>query len=159
MFSKTRLLAAASTKESLEISNFRRIFFAAGRRSKDLLKIAIFCGLRGVVGRISALSLEIRIVSRKFKRVAGNPPKSRNFSARAGSLRSAAGLFNLQREIRKFGCSFDFPADDFVFHRRSGFPAEHCDFPTRLFLLPPDRLILRWTSQCSGSAVDDPLEI
>jgi hypothetical protein len=28
-----------------------------------------------------------------------------------------------------------------------------------LFVLPPDRLILRWTSQCSGSAFDDPLEI
>jgi len=43
------------------------------------LKIAIFCGLLRVVGRISTLSLEIRIVSRKFKRVAGNPPKSGTF--------------------------------------------------------------------------------
>jgi hypothetical protein len=159
LFTEIRLVAAASTKESLEISNDDGIFSSAGRQSNVLLKIAIFCGLLRGVGRISALSLEIRIVSRKFKRVAGNPPKSRNFSARAGSFSSAAELFNSQREIRKFGCSFDFPADDFVIHRRSGFSAEHCDFPTRFFLLPPHRLILRWTSQCSGSAVDDPLEI
>jgi hypothetical protein len=157
--SEIRLLGAASTKESLEISNADRIFSSAGRQSNVLVKIAIFCGLLRVVARISALSLEIRIVSRKFKRVAGNPRKSRNSSTRAGSFSPAAELFNSQREIRKFGCNFDFPADDFVFHRRSEFSAEHCDFPTRLFLLPPDRLILRWTSQCSGSAFDDPLEI
>jgi hypothetical protein len=159
LLSEIRLLAAASTKESLEISNDDEIFSSPGHQSNVLLKIAIFCGLLRVVGRISTLSPEIRIVSRKSKRVAGNPPKSRNFSARAGSFSSAAELFNLQREIRKFRCSFDFPADDFVFHRRSGFSAEHCDFPARLFLLPPDCLIFRWTSQCSGSACDDPLEI
>jgi hypothetical protein len=55
------------------------------------------------VGGISALSLEIRIVSRKFKRITGNPPKSRNFSARAGSFRSSAELLNFQPEIQKFG--------------------------------------------------------
>jgi hypothetical protein len=76
-------LSAASTKESLEISNFGRIFSAAGRRSKVLVKIALFCGFPGVVCGISVLSLEIRIVSRKFKRIAGNPPKSPDFSARA----------------------------------------------------------------------------
>jgi len=75
-------LSAASTKESLDISKLDRIFSAAGRRSNGFLKIALFCGLPGVVGDISALSEEIRIVSRKFKRIAGNPPKSRNFSHR-----------------------------------------------------------------------------
>ena len=39
----------------------------------SLLKIALFCGLPGVLGGISVLSLEIRIVSWKFKRIAGNP--------------------------------------------------------------------------------------
>jgi len=68
-----RLLSAASTKESLDISKLDRIFSAAGRRSNAFLKIALFCGLPAVVGGISALSLEIRIVSRKFKRFAGNP--------------------------------------------------------------------------------------
>jgi hypothetical protein len=96
-------LSAASTKESLDKSNLDRIFCAAGRRSKDLLKIAIFGGLPGVVGGISALSLEIRIVSRKFKRIAGNLPKSGNFSARAGSFRSSAELLKFQPETRKFG--------------------------------------------------------
>jgi len=83
--------------------NLDRIFSAADRRSNALLKIALFCGLPAVVGGISALSLEIQIVSRKFKRIAGNPPKSRNFSARAGSFRSSAELLNFQPEIRKFG--------------------------------------------------------
>jgi hypothetical protein len=83
MGSGIRILSAASTKEWLEISNFGRIFSAAGRRSKVLLKIPPFCGSLGIVGGISALSLEIRIVSRKFKRIAGNPRKSLNFSARA----------------------------------------------------------------------------
>jgi hypothetical protein len=54
---------------------------AAGQN--DLLKIAFFGGLPGVVGGISALSLEIRIFSWKFKRIAGNLRKSLNFSARA----------------------------------------------------------------------------
>jgi len=71
--SEIRLLSAARTKESLDISKLDRIFSAAGRRSNAFLKIALFCGLPAVVGGISALSLEIRIVSRKFKRFAGNP--------------------------------------------------------------------------------------
>jgi hypothetical protein len=79
-----------------------RIFSAAARRSKAL-KIALFCGFPRIVAGISALSLEIRIFSRKFKSSAGNPRKSRNFSARAGSFRSSAELLNFQREIRKFG--------------------------------------------------------
>jgi hypothetical protein len=74
--SEIRLLAAPNTNESLDISNFDRIFSAAHRRSNARLKIALFCGLRGVVGGISGLSLEIRIVRRKFKRIGGNPPKS-----------------------------------------------------------------------------------
>ena len=37
------------------------------------LKIALLCGLPGVLGGISVVSLEIRIVSRKFKRIAGDP--------------------------------------------------------------------------------------
>ena len=90
-------------KNRWTISNLDRIFSAADRRSNALLKIALFCGLPAVVGDISALSLEIQIVSRKFKRIAGNPPKSRNFSARAGSFRSSAELLNFQPEIRKFG--------------------------------------------------------
>ena len=93
------LLSAASTKESLDISNLDRIFSAAGRRSNALLKIPLFCRLLEVVGGISALSLEIRIFSRKFKRIAGNPPKSPNFSARAGSCRASAELLNFQLEI------------------------------------------------------------
>jgi hypothetical protein len=101
--SEIRLLSAASAKESLDISNLDRIFSAAGRRSNVLLKIALFCGLLEVVDGISALSLEIRIVRRKFKRIGGIPPKSRNFSARPRSFSSAAELFNVQRESRKFG--------------------------------------------------------
>ena len=58
--SENQLLSAASTKESLDISNLGRIFSAAGGRSNALPKIALFCGLLGVVGGISALSLEIR---------------------------------------------------------------------------------------------------
>src|SRR6202521_5833057 len=95
--SEIRLLSAASTKESLDISDFDRIFSAAGRRSNALLKIALFSGLLGIIGGISAPSPEIRTVSWKFKRIGGNPPKSRNFSARAGSLRSSADLLNFQR--------------------------------------------------------------
>jgi hypothetical protein len=76
-------LSAASTKEWLDISNLDRIFPAAGGRSNALLEIALFCGLLKVAGGIAALSLEIRIVSWKFKRIVGNAPKSRNFSARA----------------------------------------------------------------------------
>src|SRR5205807_1900110 len=95
--------SAASAKESLDISNLDGIFAAAGCRSNVLLKIELFCGLLEVVGGISALSLEIRIVRRKFKRIAGNPPKSRNFSARPRSFSSATELFNVQRESRKFG--------------------------------------------------------
>ena len=79
------------------------MFSGAGRRSSALLKIALFYGLLEVAGGISTLSLQIRIASRKFKRIAGNPPKSRNYSARAGSLRFSAELFNFQLEIRKFG--------------------------------------------------------
>jgi hypothetical protein len=74
---------------------------AAG--AKFWLKTALFCGFLGVVAGISALSLEIRIVSRKFKSIAGNPPKSRHFSARAGSFRSSAEVLNFQLEIRKRG--------------------------------------------------------
>jgi hypothetical protein len=81
--SQIRLFSAAGPKESLDISNLNRIFSAAGRRSNDRLKIALFSGLPGVVGGISVVSLEIRIVSWKFKRIAGNPSKSLNFSARA----------------------------------------------------------------------------
>ena len=55
-----RLLSAASTKDSPDILNPDRIFSAAGRRSNALVKIALFCGLPGVVGGISAFSLEIR---------------------------------------------------------------------------------------------------
>jgi hypothetical protein len=124
-----RRLSAARRKDSLEISNLDRIFSAAGRRSNVLLKIAFFCGSAGVVGGISPFSLEMEIVSRKFKRIAGNPPKSRNFSARAESFRSSAEVLNLQPESRNFGCSFDFPADDFVFRRRPGFSAELFNFP------------------------------
>jgi len=87
----------------VDISNLDRIFSAARSGSTDLLKIAFFRGFLGVVCGISALPLQIRIVSRKFKRIAGNPPKSRNFSARAGSFRSSAELLNFQSEIRKFG--------------------------------------------------------
>jgi hypothetical protein len=101
--SEIRLCSPASTKQSLEMADFDRIFSAAGRRSNALLKIPLFCRLLEVVGGISALSLEIRICSRKFKRIAGNPPKSLNFSARAGSFRSSAELLNFQLEIRKFG--------------------------------------------------------
>jgi hypothetical protein len=97
------ILSAASRKESLEISNFGRIFPAAGRRSKARLKIALFGGFLEVVGGISALSPEMRIVSRKFKRIAGNPRKSLNFSGRARSFKSSAELLNFQPEIRKFG--------------------------------------------------------
>jgi hypothetical protein len=85
------------------MSNLDRIFSAAGRRSNALLKIALFSGFLEVVAGISALSLEIRIVSWKFKRIAGNPPKSRDFSARAGRFRSSAEFLNLQPEIGKFG--------------------------------------------------------
>jgi hypothetical protein len=63
-------LSAADTKESLDISKFDRIFSAAGRRSNDSHENRAVSGLPGVVGGISALSLEIRIVSRKFKRIA-----------------------------------------------------------------------------------------
>jgi hypothetical protein len=98
-----RLLSAASTKESPDISNFDRIRSAAERRSNALLKIALFCGFLEFAGGISALSLEIRIVSRKFKRIAGNLPKFRNFSARAGSFRFSAELLNFQRESPRFG--------------------------------------------------------
>jgi hypothetical protein len=96
-------LSAASTKESLDKSNRDRIFATAGRRSNALLKIALFYGLLGLVDGISALSLEIRNLSRKFKRIAGSPPKSRNFSARAGSFRYSPELLNFLSEIRKFG--------------------------------------------------------
>jgi len=91
------------TKESPDISNLDRMFSGAGRRSSALLKIALFYGLLEVAGGISTLSLQIRIASRKFKRIAGNPRKSRNFADRAGSFRSSAELFNFQLEIRKFG--------------------------------------------------------
>jgi hypothetical protein len=101
--SRIRLFSAASIKESLEISHLGQIFAVAGRWSKLRVKIALFGRILGVVGGISVLSLEIRIVSRKFERIAGNPPKSRNFSARAGSFRSSTELLNVQREIRKFG--------------------------------------------------------
>jgi hypothetical protein len=97
-----RVLSAASAKESLDISNLDRIFSAVGRRPNALLKITLFWSLLGVAGGISALWLEIRIISRKFKRIAGNPPKSRNFSARAGSSRSSAEFLNFQRQIQKF---------------------------------------------------------
>jgi hypothetical protein len=98
--SEIRILSAASTKESLDISNLDRIFAAAGRRLNALPKKALFCGFLRVAGGISALSLEIRIVIRKFKKIAGNPPKSRNSSARAGSLRSSAELLNFQLKLR-----------------------------------------------------------
>jgi hypothetical protein len=78
-----RILSAASAKVSLEIPDFGRIFSAASRRSGVLLKIPLFSGFWGVVGSISDASLEIQIVSRKFKRIGGNPPKSLNFSAHA----------------------------------------------------------------------------
>jgi hypothetical protein len=100
--SERLVFSAVGAKESLEISNCGRILSAAGRWSKDNLKIALFRRLPEVVGSISALSLEIRIVSRKFKSSAGNPSKSRNFSTRAGSFRSSAELLNFQPEIRKF---------------------------------------------------------
>ena len=51
-------------------SNFDGISFAAGRRAKALLKIALFCAFCGVVGGISAVSPEIRIISWKFKKSA-----------------------------------------------------------------------------------------
>jgi hypothetical protein len=40
--SEVRLLSAASTKESLDVSNLGRIFSAAERPSNALLKIALF---------------------------------------------------------------------------------------------------------------------
>src|SRR5262249_44705555 len=98
-----RLLSAVRTKESMEISNLDRIFCAAGRPAKVLLKHALFSDLSGVVGGISAPPPEIRIVSRKFNRIAENPPKSRDFPTRAGSFRSSAELLSFQREIRKSG--------------------------------------------------------
>jgi len=67
----------------MEISSFGRIFSAAGSGQNDLLKHRVFRRIAGVVGGIAALSLEIRIVSWKFKRVAGNLRKSLNFSASA----------------------------------------------------------------------------
>jgi hypothetical protein len=91
------------TKESLEMSNVDRILSAAGRPAEVLLKNALFNGLPRVVGGILALLLEIRIVGAKFNRIAGNPPKSRNFATRAGSFRSSAELLNFQRDFRKFG--------------------------------------------------------
>src|ERR1051326_5777844 len=100
-----QLLSAVRTKESLAISNLDRIFYAAVRPPKVRAKNALFSGLPRVVGGISALSLEIRIISGKFKRFAGNPPKSRNFPTRAGSFKSSAELLNFQREIRKFKSS------------------------------------------------------
>jgi hypothetical protein len=47
-------------KESLDISKLDRVFSAARCRSNALLKIALFCGLPGVAGGISVLSLAIR---------------------------------------------------------------------------------------------------
>jgi hypothetical protein len=98
-----RFLSAARTKESLEISNLDGIFTAVVRTAKVLLKNALFSGLSGVVGGIAVLSMEIRIISRKFNRIGGNPPKSLDFRTRAGSFRSSAELLNFQREIRKLG--------------------------------------------------------
>jgi len=78
-----------------------------------------------------------------YGRFAGNPAEPQNFSARAGSFRFSAELLNLQRVIQEFGCSFDFPADDFVFRRRSGLSAEHCDFPAEVFLFPRNFFFFR----------------
>jgi hypothetical protein len=117
------------TKESLEISDLSRIFSAARRRSKDLLEIRLFrCVLEFVVG-ISALSLEIPIVSRKFERIAGNPPKSVNFSTCAGSFRSSAELLDFQPEIRNFGWRLHFPLKIAIFQRSFFISAELFNFP------------------------------
>jgi hypothetical protein len=91
------------TKESLEISNLDRTLSVAGGPAKVLLKSALFSGLAGIVGGIAVLSLEIRIVSGKFNRIAGDPPKSRDFPTRARSFKSSAERLNFQREIQKFG--------------------------------------------------------
>jgi hypothetical protein len=150
LLARSGFLSAASTKELLEISNLDRIFSAADRRSKLLLKIAFFGRLPGVVGGISALSLEIQIFSWKFKSIARNPQKSGNFSARARSFKSSAELLNFQPEIRKFGWSFDFLGKVLIFRLttsfsagRSGFSAKHCDFPAEVFFF-------RWTFQFSA---------
>ena len=100
--SSIRLLAAARTKESLGISNLDRIVSALSRLGKVLLKNALFSGFSVVVGGISNLSPELQMVSWKFNRIAGNPPKSRDFPTRAGSFRSSAELLNVQREILEF---------------------------------------------------------
>jgi hypothetical protein len=81
-----QIFSAASTKESVEISNFGRIFFTVGRRTKDLLKIAFFCGIAGVCRR-------------HFGPVAGNPnrqpeiQKNRWKSAEVPELFCSCGKF------------------------------------------------------------------
>ena len=81
-------MSAASTKESLDLSNLDRIFRAAGRRSNALLNIVSFCGLSGVADGISTLSPEIRIVSRKFQ-------KNRWKSAKVPELFSSCQKFEI----------------------------------------------------------------
>ena len=58
-FSWIRLFSAAQTKESLEISNFGRIFSASDRPEKVTLKIALFSRILRTVAGISVGSLEI----------------------------------------------------------------------------------------------------
>jgi hypothetical protein len=78
------------------ISNLDRIFSAAGRRAKALLKIALFCAVWGVVGGISAVSPEIRIISWKFKKSAEFLDFPQIFYFSSGRFRFLAGKIFFQ---------------------------------------------------------------
>src|SRR5438552_18237594 len=106
----------------MDISKLERIISDAGRWSEVLAENRAFLRLAGSCRRHVGLSLDIRIVRWKFKRIAGNPPKSRNFSARAGNFRSSAGkaknLQNFSDFLQIFYFSsgrFVFSAGDFIF--------------------------------------------
>jgi hypothetical protein len=79
------------------------------------LEIALSGGFIAASGGITELSLKIQNFRRNFKSSAGNPPESRKFPAVTRSFRSSAEKRNLQRKNQKFGGSFDFPAECFVF--------------------------------------------
>jgi hypothetical protein len=64
-----RLLSAAGTKESLNLSKLDRIFAAAGRRSNVLLKIAFSAACR-------ELSAAFRALRWKFESSTGNSKQS-----------------------------------------------------------------------------------
>jgi hypothetical protein len=78
------------------MSHFDGILSAAGRRSNDLLKSALFCGLPGVASGISALSLEIRIISWKFKKSADFSDFQQIFYFSSWKFRFPAGKFFFQ---------------------------------------------------------------